>query len=87
MSGHMWPYPHIKKDSYFCEPGCPACAYQTGRESREGLREALEAAQKFVAEQLEEIGACDHSVGHCVCEDMQLADYFKRALEADEETK
>ncbi len=60
-------------------------AWSQGRASRDGLREVLEGAQKFVIDQIAEIGACDHSVGHCECEVIRLAENIKKALEDDGE--
>lgn len=60
-------------------------AWREGRGSRDAIRRALEEAQQFVVDQIAEIGACDHSVGHCECEVIRLAENIKKALEADGE--
>jgi hypothetical protein len=60
-------------------------AYTAGRDSRDRLKDALKEAQKFITDQITEIGDCDHSVGHCVCEVLRLSESVERALGADGE--
>lgn len=88
MSEAKGPYEHDHRPkSVLTRRGCHAClwedGFKAGRSSRDGLRKALEEAQQFVVDQIAEIGSCDHSVGHCECDVIRLAENIKEALEAD----
>jgi len=62
--------------------GIAACMklIATLRAERDKLREALGKAIPWIAEELKELGGCDHSVGICACADERLLEELRAAL-------